>query len=123
MFKVLLESSGNVLGIQASGKLTEEDYKEILIPRLEEIAGAGEKAAILLYMDDSFEGWELEAMWQDFKVGIGKYRHDFHKFALVGAPKWVDILMELDGIVTSATVKTFEGGQLEEAWIWIKGDS
>ena len=39
MIEVLPESRGNILGIRASGKLTDADYKDVLIPYLEKIIG------------------------------------------------------------------------------------
>ena len=32
MIDILPESQGNILGIRASGKLTDSDYKDVLIP-------------------------------------------------------------------------------------------
>jgi len=37
MIKVLPESHGNILGVMASEKLTDEDYKNIWVPQLEAI--------------------------------------------------------------------------------------
>ena len=64
MIKVLPESNGNILIVSASGKLTDQDYKEILIPRLQSIIREHEKA-ILLDMGDEFYGWEAAALWDD----------------------------------------------------------
>jgi hypothetical protein len=76
----------------------------------------------LYYLDEGFEGWEPEAMWDDFKVGVGKLRHIFEKIALVGGPKWVKWAMELDNYLMKGEVKTFGVEQLQEAWDWIRSD-
>ncbi len=120
MFEILQESQGNVLGVRATGKLTKEDYDEVLIPRLEAVAKEEGKVRLLLYLDEGFQGWEPMAMVEDFKVGIGKYRKDVGKLALVGGPEWVKLLIDLDSILPGAEMKTFSGDQLQEAWDWSK---
>lgn len=120
MFEVLPESQGNILGLKATGKLTKEDYIEVLIPRLESVAKEEGRVHLLLYLDEDFKGWEPMAMVEDFKVGIGKYRKDLGKLALVGGPEWVKLLIELDSILPGAKMKTFSCDQLQEAWDWIK---
>ena len=120
MFEILEESQGNVLGVRATGKLSRKDYDELLIPRLEAAAKEEGKVHLLFYMDDDFKGWEPMAMVEDFKVGIGKYRNDFDKLAIVGGPEWVKLLIELDSILPGAEMKTFSTDQLQEAWDWIK---
>jgi hypothetical protein len=35
MFKIMPESEGRIIGLRATGKLTDQDYLEVLIPRLE----------------------------------------------------------------------------------------
>ncbi len=120
MIEVLKETGGNILGIRASGKLTKQDYEDVLIPRLKEAAGEEGKVRFLYYLDEGFQGWEPGAMWEDLKVGLGKLRHDFEKFALVGGPKYVQWGMELDNYIMNGEVKTFPIDKLGEAWDWVK---
>jgi hypothetical protein len=44
-----------------SEKLTDEDYKGTLIPRLSDAVAAGDKVKALLYFDETFDGWEAAA--------------------------------------------------------------
>jgi len=120
MIELLPESEGNVLGLRASGKLTAEDYEEFLVPRIEAAAKEYGTVRFLYYLDEEFEGWEPKAMWDDFKVGVGKVKKDFERFALVGGPKWVEWAMKLDNYLMKAEVKTFHIDQLLEAWEWVK---
>ena len=50
MIKVLPESKGNILVFRAVAKLTDQDYKDVLIPRLESIIREHGKARLLLDM-------------------------------------------------------------------------
>ena len=120
MIGKLPESEGNIIGFKATGKLVDEDYKKVIIPSMESIAEKYDKERCLLYLPKSFEGWTPKAMWDDFKIGVGKYRHSFEKIALVGGPEWMKLGFEADSHFTHAEIKVFSVDKLKEAWDWIK---
>jgi len=119
MIEILPESQGNILGIRANGKLTDSDYKDVLIPHLENIIGEQGKARVFCQMGDDIHGWEGEAMWDDAKFGV-VHRHDFEKFAVVGGTRWVEWGTKLGALFMKTNLRTFTGEQLPEAWEWIK---
>jgi len=51
MIEIMPESSDNVLGVKASGKLTHNEYQRILIPRLESLFRQHGKPNVLFLMD------------------------------------------------------------------------
>ena len=53
------------------------------------------------------------------KFGLSRL-DDFEKIALVGAPEWVDKIVELTGHLTGIPIKTFETGSLEDALGWLR---
>ena len=94
MIEVLSESEGNILVLKALGKLTDKDYKELLIPRLESIIHEYGKAQLLLEMGDDFHGWE-------------------------GA-RWVAWCMKLGALMMSGEVRSYAASERNEAFAWIK---
>lgn len=119
MISILPESEGNVIGIRASGTLTDGEYREIFMPAIEKAIEEGKVARLLFFMDESFEGAEWGVMWDDAKFGI-KHCNDFEKVAVVGGPSWVEWGARLSGYLMKAEVKTFPPKKLGEAWEWIK---
>ncbi len=119
MLEVMPESTGKILWLRASGKLTDEDYREVFIPRLEAVIKEWGKVRLLFHLDPDFAGWELGAMWDDLKLGL-KHRSDFEKMALVGAPAWADALTKLFAHFMPGEVRTFLREHLAEAWIWLQ---
>jgi hypothetical protein len=119
MIEVLSESEGNVLIFKAVGKLTDEDYKQVLIPRLEAIIAEHGKARLLLEMGDEFQGWEPKAMWDDARFGLA-HRKDFEKMGVVGGPRWVDWCLKLGALMISGEIRSFPASQREEALAWVK---
>ncbi|MGB7292171.1 MAG: STAS/SEC14 domain-containing protein [Thermodesulfobacteriota bacterium] len=118
MIKVLPESKGNILVLAAVGKLTDKDYKDVLIPRLESIIHKHGKARLLLDMGDQFYGWEAAALWDDAHFGL-THRNDFEKMGVIGGPKWVDWAMKIAALLMSGEVRTFSSSERGEALRWI----
>ena len=119
MIEILPNSHGNVLGIKASGKLTAEDYEEILIPRLESMLQENETGRFLYYISKDLEGIEPGAMWDDAKF-ICTHRDKFDRVAIVSDAKWVEWSGRLANHFITAEVKTFHGEQIDDAWQWVE---
>ncbi|MFZ0930687.1 MAG: STAS/SEC14 domain-containing protein [Syntrophobacteraceae bacterium] len=120
MIEVLPDSDGNVLILKAVGKLTDQDYKEVLIPRLESIIHEQGKARLLIDMGDRFSGVEAEALWDDARFGL-THRNDFDKMGVIGGPKWVEWGLKLAKLIMNGDIKSFSPTEREEAVSWIKG--
>lgn len=119
MLDVLPESESNLLILHATGKLTDDDYQEVLIPRLEAIIEAHGKARVLIEMSEDFEGWELGAAWEDAKLGV-RHRKDFEKMAVVGAPEWVDWGAKIGAQLMSGELRTYDEDDFDDALDWIQ---
>lgn len=119
MIEFMSESSSSVVGIRATGKLTDADYKHSLIPKLESLFSEHGKLNVLFYMDKSFEGWDLDAAWDDASYGL-RHRADFEKLAVVGGPAWVEWCIKLSGFLMKGEIRIFSADQLKSAWIWLK---
>ncbi len=120
MFEKLAESTGNVVGYRASGKLTEDDYKT-LIPILEQLIEESGKIRFLLYLED-FHGWEMKAAWDDFVFGL-KHRNDIERLAMVGDRKLEKLSTDLMKPFKEGEVKFFQTVKLQEAWAWLRQES
>lgn len=120
MVELLPESGGNLLALKAIDKLTDRDYEELLIPRLEEIIREYGKARFLLEMGTDFHGWEAGAVWDDAKFGL-THRNDFERIAVVGAPHWVEWGLKLGGMIMSAGIGCFPAEAHAAAMQWVRG--
>ena len=79
-----------VIGLRASGKLTKEDYTDVLEPALKEAMDSGE-ARVLFVLTD-FEHLQLDATFEDIKTGLGvefAHRKDWKRLAMVTDVDWV----------------------------------
>ena len=119
MINVLPESKGNILVLRAVGKLTDQDYKDVLIPHLDAIIREHGKARLLLDMGDNFHGWEAAALWDDTRFGL-THRNDFRKMGVIGGPRWFEWGLKLAAMVISGEIRSFSSDEREEALNWIK---
>lgn len=119
MFEILSDSGGNTLGVRASGMLTDDDYKNTFLPKLIDILKEHKTARVLLFCDETFEGWTPRAMWDDVHFGW-IHRNDFEKMAIVGAPKSIEWAAKLSTHFVKCGIKTFEADKLPDAWGWVR---
>lgn len=108
------ESEGKIIGLRANGKLTDQDYQEVLIPSLEALIKQHGQVRLLCFMDGEFKGLEAGALWDDAKFFL-PHKDDFEKMAIVGGPKWIELVMKLFAPLMKGDVKTFPTDQLPKA--------
>ncbi|MGH3559381.1 MAG: STAS/SEC14 domain-containing protein [Mycobacterium sp.] len=120
MIDVMEESSGNILGFRATGKLSQPDYRDVLHPRIEELLKEFPTLNVLFLMDDAFEGWCLGAAWTNTIFDL-KHRRDFDKIAMVGSPRWEEWCVKLAAApLMRGEMRTFRLDELTQAWEWLQ---
>ena len=117
MIEVMPESEGNMLVLWATGRLTDQDYKDVLIPRMENIIREHGKARLVMDMSGDFRGWQVAAMWDDFRFGMA-HRHDFERMAIVGGPRCVEWGTKLAKLMMSGEIQCFPPNAREDAIAW-----
>lgn len=118
MIERIETGSSAVLGFKLSGKLHDEDYATF-VPEIEAALAAEGKISLLAHFHD-FRGWDLQAAWDDFKLGMEHYS-DFERIALVGDKAWEQWMAKLCRPFTRAEVKYFDASDMDAAMRWAKG--
>ena len=88
MIEILKESEGNILGIKVRGRMTDKDYEQVLIPRLEGVIKDYGRIRVIFVAADDFEGFEVKAMMDDVKFGLVEGGFHLEKMAVVGGSEW-----------------------------------
>ncbi len=110
------------IGLQASGKLSVEDYRAVLEPALKEGIESGELR--LLFRLTELDGLEPGAWIEDAKTGFRSLVRDhssWRRFALVTDVDWVANAYRLFAWMTPGEVKIFDLEDLESAKRWVAG--
>lgn len=113
------KNGGKLLEVRVSGKLVHEDYQRF-VPEFDRLAEQHGKIRLLFEMVD-FHGWEPEAFWNDFKLGM-KHYSDIERLAMVGDKKWEAWMSVLCRPFTAAQVRYFDYEAIDEARAWLESD-
>jgi len=102
--------------LKAMGKLSHEDYQTIT-PMLESaIAGIDHPEINMLVDASEFQGWELRALWDDFKLGL-QHGKEFKKLAIVGHKKWMPFAVKIGSWFIAGEAQHFD--TLTDAIVWL----
>ena len=120
MLERLHDLPDSVVGIKASGEVTGEDYKDVLIPAVEAALEGGQKVRLLYVLGDDVKGMGLTAgaAWQDTKVGLGHYNR-WQKVAVVSDKEWLRHSVNIFGYLIPGEVKAFTPAEEGEARTWV----
>jgi len=113
-------STGRVLEVRVTGKLTKESYQKF-VPAVDAQIKQYGKLRILFVMED-FHGWTAGAMWEDLKFDL-KHWKDIERLAVVGDKKWEKGMASFCKPFTKATIRYFDAAELDEAREWLASDA
>ncbi|MEO9133346.1 MAG: STAS/SEC14 domain-containing protein [Sphingomonas sp.] len=117
MFNIIEDLEPGILGIEAVGKITHEDYRDTLIPTAEAMMRDG-PIKVLCVIRSGLTDFALEAMWDDQRFGF-KHWHDISHFALVSDHAWIRVAANLFTPFYPAKIKLFRIDGLAAAKEWI----
>jgi SpoIIAA-like len=118
MIRVMDGLPDNVLGVEAIGKVNDEDYERVLTPAVEEKLAAHDKIRCVYVLGEEFEGWTLGGLWADAKLGGGELGK-WEKIAVVTDKDWIRHTVQGFGWMIPGDVKVFAGAELDDAKVWV----
>jgi hypothetical protein len=107
----------HVLGADASGTVTGQDYETVLVPAIEAFTKTHDKVRALVVLGAEFQGFEGGAMWDDAKLGLRKI--GWERLAVVTDHGHIRNLINTFKFMIPGKVKTFELSQLDDAKAWV----
>jgi hypothetical protein len=113
------KDSGKILEVRVTGKLVHQDYEQF-VPKFDRLVERHGKIRLLFEMSD-FHGWELQAAWDDLKLGV-KHFADIERIAMVGDKNWEKLMATFCRPFTKAKIRYFESDTIAEARDWLKSD-
>ena len=108
----------NVLWVKVSGKLSKEEYAD-LVPSWEQMIARHGKLRLLFQMEPGFTGWEAGAAVNDIKFSFS-HRNDLERVALVGNKKWEEWVAKLGKLLVNSEVRYFPDSELDDAQEWLR---
>jgi hypothetical protein len=109
---------GGVVGLRAVGRVTGDDYRNVLVPAVDEATAGGRKARLLLDLGEGFEGYDASAMTADAGVGLEHFR-SFERVAVVTDTDWIRRAIHLFGPLIPGEVRVFPVADEARAREWV----
>ena len=120
MLERLKDLPDGVDGVRARGRVTRDDYEQVLEPILAEARSQGRRLRFLYHFGREFEGFTAGAAWEDARVGW-HYLRLFERCAIVSDVGWIRETSRLVGVMLPCPVKAFGNSAWQEALAWLRG--
>lgn len=118
MLTAITDLPKGAIGFSAAGTVTDEDYKKILIPTVEEALKTGGKIRFLYVLGPDFKGYAAGAMWDDSAFGMRHY-FDFERIACVTDNEIYATMAKGMSFLMPAMVRVFSMKDLDAAKAWL----
>lgn len=117
MFECIKPAPDNVLAIKSVGQITDDDYKMVLIPAVEDQIKAHGKVRLVYVIGPEFEGHDMKAAIDDAFLGLDHW-WDFKRIAVVTDRDWITKAMRIFLPLLRARKKLFGIAQIDDAVKW-----
>ena len=119
MLEKLKDLPPGLVGVEASGRVSKEDYEEIFEPLLDEARREGRHLRFLYDFGPDFESFTPGAAWEDAKIGLKSLRL-FEGCAIVTDVGWIRESAALMGFLWPCPVRVFGNQEREQAIGWLQ---
>jgi hypothetical protein len=108
-------------GFRATGSVTADEYREVLLPGMRDAAKAGD-VRMVFAIGPGFDKFEAGALAQDMRAGISLgigHPRAWTRTAVVTDVDWIAKAMHMFGWMTPGEVKLYDLDGLEDAKAWV----
>jgi hypothetical protein len=118
MITILPNLPPHVVGVKATGTITKEDFDNVVMPAVQEMANRTGKVNYLLLLETEVGNFEAGAWMKDAVMGI-KHLLKWNKVAIVTDQKAVANFTDAFSYVVPGEYKGFALSELEQAKAWV----
>jgi SpoIIAA-like len=120
VIEILPNLPDGVVGFEAVGKVSSDDYRDVLIPATDAALGKNDKIRLLYVLGERFEGVSAGAAWEDTKLGLEHLRR-WELMAVVTDVDWIGHALKAVGWMIPAEVRVFPTSERAAAEAWVSG--
>jgi hypothetical protein len=119
MIRVIENMPLGTIGLEAVGKVTEDDYRDMLLPAVSAALERGD-VRLLYVLGENFDSYSAGALWADTKL-LAENRKAWKKVAIVSDADWLENSIKAFGWLMPGEVKVFETDDVHDAKEWLVG--
>jgi hypothetical protein len=119
MFEPLADLPNGVIGFEAVGEVTPDDFESVLLPAIEAAAKAG-KIRLLFVLGERYTGFKAGVVWEKAKMRA-EHIGAWERCALVTDIEWIERIVGLLHFMLPGNLKLFPLAELDGAKAWVAG--
>lgn len=109
---------GAVVGFEAVGTVTAEDYEQTLVPSVERALAVHDKIRLLHVLGERLDRSTPGALWDDTRLGVSHVR-SIERIAVVSDHDAVRALVKAGGWSVPGELRLFSDAERAEAESWV----
>lgn len=106
-------------GVKALGKVSQQDYQQVLEPLIDEARRANRRVRLLYQFGPEFQGFTAGGAWEDASVGLRSLRL-IEGLAIVTDVSWIRESGRLLAFFMPGPAKLFANSQFADAVAWLE---
>jgi hypothetical protein len=111
-----------VVGLEAVGEVTSDDYSSVAFPAVEDALSRHKKISLLHVLGERFTGYAAGGGWADAKLGV-LHAFSFKRIAVVTDLDHIRKQVKRAGWAIPSEMKLFSNAQKAEAATWVSAGS
>ena len=118
MVELLKDFPPHVAAYKAVGTVEKEEYEQIVMARVNEVAAAYGKINFLVLLETDMQNYTLPAFIDYLKISFQHFSR-WNRMAIVTDQKWVEKAYDALSYLVPGVINGFEIKQFEEAKEWV----
>lgn len=118
MIHYLHDLPSNIVGFKATGEITEKDFTETIIPKVNKLVEKTDTLNYLLVLETSLKNFTISAWIKDAMMGI-KHLTKWNKVAIVSDIESIRNFTNFFSYLMPGEYKGFEHRDLQKAINWV----
>ena len=119
MFEPLPDLPDGVIGFEAVGEVTPDDFTKVFVPAIDAAVKAG-KVRLVFVLGPRYTGFSAGVVWEKVKMRAEHFGA-WERCALVTDLEWINHIVGLLHWVMPGNLKLFPVAELEAAKAWAAG--
>jgi hypothetical protein len=123
MVERLQDMPAGTLGFRVTGRITREDYADVLVPELRRAIADGGRLRTVYAIEDLDE-IEPSALWADTELGFDltvRHHDAWERSAIVTDIEWMARATRAFGWMIPGEARVFPMAELQQAKAWVAG--
>jgi hypothetical protein len=120
MVELLTDLPPHVAAYKASGAIGKEEYEQVVMARVDEVAAKYGRINFLVLLETGMENYSIGAFIDYVKVSFEHFTK-WNRMAIVSDQHWVRVAYDTLSYIVHGEIRTYELKDLETAKHWVSG--